>query len=74
MANINVSEKDFEALATAANDAKLHGDLEQAEALDKLARKVNAALSNAKHIGLRNLGGIRGKNMTWQEAPSTLIP
>lgn len=71
-ANINnISEKDFEVLATAANAARDSGDMTAALALDKLARKANAALTNAKYASLRTFGG--GLRQTWQNTPSTLM-
>lgn len=73
MASINISQEEFAVLAEAANDAKQKGDIAQAEALDKLARKVNASLSNAGMAKYRIQGLPAPKGMTWEEAPSTLL-
>lgn len=73
MPNISVSEKDFEVLACAAGDAEDRGDMKQAKALDKLARKTNAALTAAN--GTRKLAAMwsgNGRPVRWQDMPSTL--
>jgi len=54
MASINVSEKEFHAVASAANDALDKNEVEAAYTLDDLARKINAALS--KNTARRALG------------------
>lgn len=46
MASINVSEADFRAAAAGAWACKAAGDEESAAALDKIARKINAVLTN----------------------------
>ncbi len=69
--NINISEADFTVLATAAMDAKAAGDMQQAQALDKIARKMNAAISNAnapKIPGFNPPPGLR-----WDQVPCTLL-
>lgn len=73
MSQINVSEADFGAVALAAMTAKREGDLEQARALDKVARKINASLSNASSRDVRWLaaGGGR-KPLGWRDVPSTI--
>jgi len=45
MSSVNISEKEFQAVAIAANDALDKGDKATAYVLDDLARKMNAALS-----------------------------
>ena len=70
MATINVSESDFAEVAGAANDAKRRGDMDSANNLDKIARKINAALANGsvRHPMIRGQQGL-----TWRDVPSTLI-
>lgn len=70
MASINISEADFAVVAHAAMAAKERGDMESALTLDKIARKINASLTNLACARNRRL---TGKSMTWEEAPSTLI-
>jgi len=70
MPNISVSEKDFEILFNAANDAKDKGDMQQAKALDKLARKINAALSKTCIEPPLRTG--RPHHLKWQDMPSTI--
>lgn len=73
MASINVSEEDFGAVASAARAAMKRGDHRGAQALDKIARKINASLSGASVTGLRALAGSpRGHGSKWQDMPSTL--
>lgn len=69
MASINVSEKDFEALASAAIAADQRGDVEDAARLDIIARKANCALSKSKFAGA-SLGG-HGK-FSWTDVPSPI--
>jgi len=45
MSSVNISEKEFHAVAYAAANALNKGDKEIAYTLDDLARKMNAALS-----------------------------
>ena len=45
MPAIKVSDEDFEAVAGAALEAASIGDVDEAIALDKLARKIKIALS-----------------------------
>ncbi|MCG8444953.1 MAG: hypothetical protein MI753_04460 [Hyphomicrobiales bacterium] len=74
MASVNASQADFEAVAAAANDADMQGDKEQALALDKLARKINAALSSRE--ASKACGGwpsAKRSPFTWQDVPSTLL-
>ena len=67
MASINVSERDFTVVAQAALDARDNNAADQSQALDKIARKINAALSKSvvplhpfshRHI------------LRWQDMPS----
>ena len=73
MARINVSEDDFSTVATAARAAMDAGDLEEAGALDKIARKINAALTGSRdslHIG--QMIGMPKPVVRWQDMPSVL--
>lgn len=71
MASISVSEDDFSVLATAALDAKARGSFEDAEKLDKLARKTSAAITNSKYPhrlpGMPDVPGIK-----WTDVKSIL--
>lgn len=71
MASINISEDDFNAVAGAAINAKRAGHIKDATALDKVARKMNAALSNAKYAAARWVSG-SSKTLTWKDVPSTI--
>lgn len=73
MASINVSEKDFEAVRSAALDAHFSGNAKAAASLDKLARKINAALSrdHGTAKACRLMRGA-GEPFKWQDAPSVL--
>ena len=51
MPAVEVSEKDFEAVVSAALEAQSIGDMNEARALDKLARKISTALSR-EHGGV----------------------
>ena len=74
MPSVNVSEKDFMEVADAARQAQARGDKEAAEILDKLARKINAALS-VDHPSARIARMASGKSsvFTWRDVPSVLI-
>ena len=73
MASMNISEADFAVLASATLDAEACGDMEQAHALDKLARKASAALSNAKYSGARGTGLAAGMPpLKWEQVKSLL--
>ncbi len=72
-ASVNISEDDFKALASAAQRAQDDGALEEARTLDRLARKVNAALSNAKYRSLANSAGFAHTPIRWTGVPSTLL-
>jgi hypothetical protein len=67
MPTINVSQADFEAVAGAAWEAKFNHKEDAAAALDKIARKINCALSAQPYdprIG--NVG-----RLTWRDMPGT---
>lgn len=72
MANITISEADFEAVAGAAIAAQGRGERAAAEALDKIARKINASLSNSRgrHTAMF---GMQAAALRWQDVPSTLL-
>lgn len=72
MASINVGETDFDTLAGAAIDARDRGDIEQARQLDKLARKVNAALTGQSAFRLTTMMGMPRRPVRWQDMPSTI--
>lgn len=67
MASINVAQADFDAVAGAAWDAKFRKDEKASAALDKVARKINCALSSA---GWSAIGGPVAKRLTWRDVPS----
>lgn len=76
MSHVNVGEDDFDAVANAARDALARGDRRDAERLDKLARKINAALgagSTRRAMGpwIRSM---QAPPLTWREVPSVLEP
>jgi hypothetical protein len=74
MASINISERDFEVLACAAMDAQDRGDRDTAKALDKLARKMNAALTAARYgVRLSRAMGMPAATVRWQDMPSVLV-
>lgn len=65
-AAVPMTEEDFNTLACAAMDAADLGDEETAKALDKLARKLSAALTNEK---MRAVGG---KTLKWRDVPTVI--
>jgi hypothetical protein len=69
VAIINISEQDFESVASAAFDAQRKGDRELAVKLDKIARKISAALSKAKYPSIMG----RKHDFGWRDVPSTLV-
>lgn len=73
MATINVGEDDFTVVASGAMDAEARGDLDEARALDKLARKINAALAsgNSARQAARALG-VSVDKVSWRDMPSVL--
>lgn len=71
MGSIQVSEADFVNLSLAANRAYDAGEIQEAEALDRIARKANAALAHAS--GQRaSPWPMRIKKLSWEEVPSCL--
>lgn len=72
MAVVNVSETEFLVVACAARDAKDRGDDAAAHVLDKLARKINAALTTATTHSFLATFGMRRQTVRWQDMPSTL--
>lgn len=74
MAAINVSEDDFGTVAWAAQQAKDRGDMKSAQALDKIARKINASLANETARKMPGAGWMgKPRPITWDQCPSTLI-
>lgn len=73
MATMNISEDDFGTLADAANAAARRGDAATAKELDKLARKANAALTNAAGAKRRFAGGPSVGGIRWTQVPSCLL-
>lgn len=71
MPSINVNENDFQDVALAAADALERGHVEMAKRLDKLARKINAALTSATVTSLSPLR-MNKQPIRWQDMPSTL--
>lgn len=69
----NINEEDFCVLARASQAAMDRGDLADAEALDKLARKANASLTNAKYAGAARFVSGNVKLLRWSSVPSTLL-
>ncbi len=69
MANINVGEKDFIDVAEAACIVWRLRKYPLAHRLDKIARKINAGLSNNKYPGLPFSAH---KGLRWDEVPSVL--
>jgi hypothetical protein len=73
MASINVGEEDFSIIAQAANAAMNRGDEEAANALDKIARKINAVLSGAASHKWASAMARTPQTVSWQDMPSTLF-
>lgn len=76
MANISVSEKDFELLADVALTAESRGDMQQALQADRLARRISAALTVGRHKTERRIArAASGKEptpFTWEQVPTLL--
>lgn len=69
---VTVSEREFVAVAIAAVAAQRLGDNVEAAVLDRLARKINAALSRAQQIpGAMSLRQT-GPGFSWRDVPSVL--
>lgn len=74
MASMNIGEEDFLTVALAANKAKDSGNMEEARKLDKIARKMNAALTAGDRF-LKNIAYLSGgkrQTVRWQDMPSTI--
>jgi hypothetical protein len=73
MASISIRETDFDVVATAALSAFQRGSWTDAAALDRLARKINAALASdrATRVTAGGMASLRG-TLTWQDVPSVL--
>jgi len=69
----SITESDFEVLARAAQAAKERGDSADADALDKLARKASASLTNTKCAGAMRFTSSNVKMLKWSSVPSTLL-
>jgi hypothetical protein len=73
MPSIHITEKDFEILAQAANDAYKMRDMHQAAMLDRLARKANLAISDwSSKSWLPRSQRMFQHRRTWKDIPSTL--
>lgn len=72
MPTVNISQADFEAAANGAWECFSRGKMQEAAALDKLARKINAALSASSIRGPAGLK--RRERINWQDVPSVLAP
>ena len=70
-ASTNVTELEFNAVASAAVTAYYRGEYENAKALDKLARKINVALTNNKYRGMHSFSDKNSK-LTWQQVDGPL--
>jgi len=70
MAAISVSEKTFTIIANAAVTCYTNNEIEEAEELDKIARRINAALSNESLP--HTWGRSKGQGLKWQDVPSVL--
>ena len=72
MPSINISETDFQTVAMAAWRAKSDGNMDEAIMLDKIARKINAALSAQVTKPYAWMSGGKRSPLRWQDMPSTL--
>lgn len=70
MPTINVTEEEFRSVAMAANAASQRGIPHVASTLDRLARKINAALANAstRELPFRS----EAARLKWTDVPSVL--
>lgn len=73
MSSIDVSEKDLEVVTCAALECASIGDMDDARALDKLARKIHLALcrDRATSKAVRK-AGCGGNCLSWKDVPSVL--
>ena len=76
MANMSVSENDFEFVADMALSAESRGDMRQAEQADRLACRISAALTVGRHKAERRIARMAsGKEptpFTWDQVPTLL--
>lgn len=73
MSSINISEEDFITVAMAASSAQDDGDMDAAHKLDKIARKINAALcASDPYRQIATMMSGSKKSVRWQDMPSTL--
>ena len=76
MAKLSVSERDFELVACLALDAESRGDMDDAIAADRLARRISAALTVAKSRDARFIVRMATSkdpsNFTWEQVPTLL--
>lgn len=71
-ATINVGEDDFTAVSSAAIAAFRRGDEDEAAALDKIARKINAALTGVTTRRALAFTGVSPSTVSWKDMPSVL--
>jgi hypothetical protein len=72
MPSISITDADFSTLACAAQDAQDRGDEAAAKALDRLARKMNAALSSSTAAQAAGMFSNKSRKVSWRQMPSTL--
>lgn len=75
MAKLSVSQRDFELVACLALEAESRGDMDDAIAADRLARRISAALTVASSKGERAIVRMTGRepgNFTWEQVPTLL--
>lgn len=65
MSNLSINEDDFTLIVSAANTAYTNGDIEEAEQLDTMARKMNASLTRARCDWHHKV--------SWENMPSCLL-
>lgn len=75
MASVSMSEKDFRSVADAAQAAEKSGEIQRAIELDRIARKISAALTRAQsqdeRFIARSISGKAGR-MSWRDVPTLL--
>lgn len=71
---MTLTEKDFQVVASAAMDAKARGDMEQAQALDRIARRMNADFTNrASARRMKGVPRVGSAHTHWSDIPSVLF-
>jgi hypothetical protein len=70
MASISITEQEFGIVAHAARQAERRGDMHDARALDKIARKMNATLTY--NTIKRTSPFVMAVKPSWRDMPSTL--